>query len=543
MAYLMRKFQAPLKEVIRYMLIRTRGEVKPNNEFLAQLMDYEVEILGKSSFEDESSGESDTEPVLTIDGLGLFLQSQGELDIEEGQKQLFTKLRSLILVNKWQEVASLSEQHRDETFEPFPIFQIILRRAIYQAVSMQMNFVVEKVPTPTHPTTLLISTYIENTTKALTDFLPNSPESGYLDAFRHAISYTLGVSNVGVGSIFIDHLTQKIGAAYKKLHSGKPISQSSPSEPSTISAATPTQAKDQEDSMDSLFGDLRTHAKIVFGLFQFLHADPSLVSYLEQYETSLANRLALFLPKQHTPTHAMLALEDEIASLIPHPVHMDKVKKMLSDINKVSELSRNWETSQQPSGMPSASSPTHTTPKLEVAVLDSNAWPLASLTKSYEGCTSVNSIPMTILPQEVYPAWDSFKHFVQPPTLDPSAPSNKLILLPHLGDAQMTASLGGKLYTLEVTTPMMLLLCCFNDNEGASLSLADLRSQLNLPSKLLAQTLFSLSQPRHQLLTKTIVSTDPIVKESDTFTLNEKFTSKLRSFKVPNLKYPPSKDN
>lgn len=565
MAYLMRKHQAPLREVFQFMLIRTAGDILPNAAFLAQLVDYEVEILGSSSMEGDVTTPLDNPPVLTAYNLGLFPGSQGALDDEEGFNQVCMKLKALILGKKWNEIDKLREEFRDEDFGVFPDWHVVLRRAIYQATAMQINFVVEKVPTPSHPTTLLIHTYIEQTVSSINSSIGSTPETGYLDSFFHAVSYSLGVENAGVGGIFVDHLSQKLGAAYRLVHAGK------------LSKTAATTSKDSftndKAPLELEFDNLRTQATIVFGLFRFLSADSALSTYLEQYENSLATRLSVFLPVESAPTHVLLSLEDEIASMIPHPLHEMKVKRMLADIIKVPELNANWEAAVR-------SQSDSTMPKLEVALLDASIWPTQSLSKalgppashSHDSCRHPHhhnhshaeasssehdhhhhgahdgehhhhhhhhhdsSIPEPIvLPEAVYGAWDSFKSFVQK-----EDESNKLVLLPHLGDAQITCEFGGKQYTLDVTTPMMLVLCGFNEVGEGPVSFQELQRQSNLPPKLLTQTLYSLSQPSTQLiLRKTENPEDPLIKETDTFELNEGFTSKLRRVKVPNLKYPP----
>ena len=576
-AYLMRKYQAPLKEVFAFLLRLTRGDVQPNASFLAQLMDYELEIFGKSSMEELNDVVQTPTQTLSSEVLGLFSGSQGELDSEEGAYQVLTKLKSLMLTQNWGQMAHLNEQYRDDDFGTFPRFQLLVRRAIYQVTCMQLNFVVEKVPTPANPTTMLIYNYIAQTTKSIAESLGSSPQLGYLEAFQHASTYTLSVENPGVGDIIIDHLSTKFNNAYRQLHSGKFRQPSSHS----ISPKNVT-SKDPSLELDVLFDDLRSSAKICFSLFAFLQADSNLSLYLEHYENALANRLLLFLPVQDSPTHGMLALEEEVASMIPHSRHMEIVRKMLADINKVPELNSNWEAS-----LKSREGEGGSFPKLEVALLDASVWPVPSFTKSLvsssphplgavahpssseiqeqahhhhehddahtrhydhsssssSSCCSSHShhpsgtIPMAKLPLGVYSAWDSFKSFSQP-----AEESGKMLILPHLGDAQMAATLGGKQYTLDVTTPMMLVLCGFDELEAESASVAQLAHATNLPPKLLAQTLFSLSQNTHPILIrKTKDESDPIIKEEDTFQLNENFTSKMRRFKVPNLKYPPTK--
>lgn len=558
MAYLMKKHQAPLREVFQFMLIRTDGEIKPNAAFLTQLVEYEVEVLGSSSMEGDVTAPLPSPPVLTAYNLGLYVGSQGALDDDEGMDQVCTKLKSLILAGKWKEIDQMREEFRNEDFGVFPDWHVVLRRAIFQAAAMQINFVVEKVPTPTNPTTLMIHNYIDQSVASISNTIGATAETGYLVAFFHAISYSLGVENAGVGGIFVDHLSQKIGAAYRLVHAGK-LSSKRPAPQSTEDA--------QQSPMEIEFESIRAHGKIVFGLFRFISADASLSDYLEQYASSLATRLSLFLPVENAPTHVLLPLEDEIASFIPHPLYQMRIKRMLADIIKVPELNANWEASVK------AQPDSAAMPKLEVALLDASIWPTQPLSKAlgppahksgHQHGPSCNhghgeadghdhhehghghdhhhhhhhdsSIPEPIvLPEAVFGAWDSFKSFVQK-----DDDSNKLVLLPHLGDAQMTCDFGGKEYTLDVTTPMMLVLCGFNEVGEGPVSYAELQRQSNLPPKLLSQTLYSLTQTSTQLiLRKTETPEDPLIKESDLFELNEGFSSKLRRIKVPNLKYPP----
>lgn len=547
-AYLMRKFEAPLKEVFLFVVARTGGEANPNPTFLTQLVDYEVEILGRSSMEGESSLEPQ-KPVLNAEILGIYLSPQGdELEGDDGVDKVSIKLRSMILANKWKEIEQEREKNRDDDFGTYPLWIVSMSRAIYQAVLTQINFVAEKVPTPDTTTTQYILNYMESTTSAIQSAFGLSPESNsYRFAFYQAMAHSLAVENRGIGSIFVEDLSRELMASYRKLHTSK---------------------GKESDISSNLLETLLKKAKGAFSLFKFLSADPQLSSYLELYESSLATRLSLFLPIQGAPTHSMLAIENEISSLIPHPIHQMKVKRMLADINKVPELNANWEASTR-------SATDSNLPKLEVALLDASVWPTESLNKalglpshpthshsdlhhSHEGhdhaCNSETHssdcqghhhhhhgpnpmIPEPIvLPEAVYGAWDSFKSFVQQGDED----KNKLVLLPHLGDATMTCEFGGKQYTLDVTTPMMLVLCGFNEAGDGPVSFEELLRQSNLPPKILTQTLYSLSQPNVQLiLRRTETPEDPLIKESDRFELNEEFSSKLRRIKVPNLKYPP----
>lgn len=547
------------------MLIISDREVKPNASFLAQLVDYEVELLGKSSMEGDVTAALETPPVLTAYNLGLYTGSQGALDTDEGMHQLCNKIKALILTKKWNEIDVLREEFRNDDFGVFPDWHVILRRAIYQATAMQINYVVEKAPTPENPTTLLVHNYIQQTVDAIVASIGDTAETGYLTAFFQAVSYSLGVENVGVGGIFIDHLSQKIGAAYRLVHAKK-LSSKAPS--TTESGASPSKSP-----LEVEFDDIRAQAKIVFGLFRFISADEQLSAYLEQYANALATRLSIFLPVENSSTHILLPLEDEIAAIIPHPLYQMKIRRMLADIIKVPELKANWEAATQ------SEADAASRPKLEVALLDASIWPTQPLSKALgpparpsqahqhgPGCnhghgdasSSHNheghhdhaheghhhhhhhhhhdpSIPEPIvLPEAVFGAWDSFKSFVQK-----DDESNKLVLLPHLGDAQISCEFGGKEYTLDVTTPMMLVLCGFNEAGDGPVSFIELQRQSNLPPKLLAQTLYSLSQPNPQLiLRRTDTPEDPTIKETDHFELNENFASASRRIKVPNLKYP-----
>ena len=561
----MRKYELPLKEVLRFLLRLTRGNMQPNASFLAQLIDYEVEILGSSSMEELSPELAASTQKLSAEQLGLFFGPQGDLDSEEAASQLLTTLKSLMISGKWTELAKLNEKYRDEDFGSFPLFQLLVRRALYLVVCMQLNFVVEKVPTLSNPTPLLINNYLTQTAKSIADSLGSSPQLGYLDTFHHAATYTLSITNSGVGSIVIDHISAKLGAAYRQLHTSKSRSASSKASSSSKDAH-----KEGSLDIDALFEDIRSHARMCFGLFKYLQADSNLSSYLQQYENALANRLLLFLPVQDAPTHPLLALEDEIAAMLPHPLFVEVVRKMLADINKVPELNSNFEASLKTTDVNSAKGP-----KLEVALLDASVWPVASISKSLttsnadlihsaatspshghggdahhhhdhpaSGCCSgshghshhATAIPTTKLPQEVFSAWGSFKSFAQPDD------NGKLLVLPHLGDAQIEATFGDKQYTLDVTTPMMLVLCGLEELEEEVVTFEQLLGATNLPPKLLAQTLYSLSQPSMQILIRrTDYESEPLIKEDDRFQLNDGFTSKLRRFKVPNLKYPPSK--
>jgi hypothetical protein len=139
-------------------------------------------------------------------------------------------------------------------------------------------------------------------------------------------------------------------------------------------------------------------------------------------------------------------------------------------------------------------------------------------------------IPEFVLPPEVASTLSQFKEQFQG---DESA-NKKLMVLPHLGECEMTYESKNKKYNLIVPTSVMIVLCCFEDKD--QLTGQELQLQTNLPGRLLMQTLYTLTDGPVKFLLRE-PSTAPIAP-TNVFKLNEEFASKTKRVKIQLIQVP-----
>jgi cullin 3 len=96
------------------------------------------------------------------------------------------------------------------------------------------------------------------------------------------------------------------------------------------------------------------------------------------------------------------------------------------------------------------------------------------------------------------------------------------------GSAELKATFGAKKHELSVSTYQMVILLLFNDR--GDLSYKDLKEMSGIPIADLKKNLLSLSSAKYKILNKEPDSKK--VDDTDTFSFNSKFKSKLFKVKV-----------
>lgn len=177
--------------------------------------------------------------------------------------------------------------------------------------------------------------------------------------------------------------------------------------------------------------------------------------------------------------------------------------------------------------------------ELSVNVLTSNYWPMDAMggasSQREDGTYST-----VIWPPELMNLQESFKKFYLK-----DRQGRKLTWMSYLGNAEIKCvfpKIPGKegalgrerRHELSVPTYGMIILLLFNNlADGQSLSYEDIQQSTNIPDHDLARMLHTLAvNPKAKVLTKHPENRQ-IPKAGDTFTFNEKFTSKTVKIKAP----------
>jgi hypothetical protein len=113
----------------------------------------------------------------------------------------------------------------------------------------------------------------------------------------------------------------------------------------------------------------------------------------------------------------------------------------------------------------------------------------------------------------------------------------------------MVAHFGGKKVTLQLPTPMMLVLSIFNsdannnnNNKNNNKTFEEIRTATNLSPTLLRETLFSLScVPRQNILLK-IPENPHTISTSDCFAINENFVTTKKKLRLQMVRFRESSD-
>jgi len=157
---------------------------------------------------------------------------------------------------------------------------------------------------------------------------------------------------------------------------------------------------------------------------------------------------------------------------------------------------------------------------IEVDVLTNGYWPS-------------QNIPACILPKQVQDAIDRYTVFYLG-----KHTGRKLSWQTSAGSAEVKATFGSdpkklRKHELGVSTYQMCILLLFND--ANSLTLGQIRSKTHIPDSELRRHLVSLCTPKHRILRKGSRGRG-ISSDTDTFTFNPEYTSKLKRVRIPLVK-------
>eukprot|EP00027_Filamoeba_sp_ATCC50430_P010543 CAMPEP_0168562902 /NCGR_PEP_ID=MMETSP0413-20121227/12379_1 /TAXON_ID=136452 /ORGANISM="Filamoeba nolandi, Strain NC-AS-23-1" /LENGTH=717 /DNA_ID=CAMNT_0008594377 /DNA_START=100 /DNA_END=2253 /DNA_ORIENTATION=+ len=155
---------------------------------------------------------------------------------------------------------------------------------------------------------------------------------------------------------------------------------------------------------------------------------------------------------------------------------------------------------------------------LNVYVLTTGFWPTQSAT-------------ICNLPSEILKCCEVFKKYYLS-----NHNGRRLSWQTNMGSADLKAQFGPKKHELTVSTYQMVILLLFNDRE--TMSYKELREASNIPIADLKRNLVALSSAKYKILEK-----DPDnkkVEDSDSFTFNAKFRSKLFRVKVMSVQQKES---
>jgi len=158
---------------------------------------------------------------------------------------------------------------------------------------------------------------------------------------------------------------------------------------------------------------------------------------------------------------------------------------------------------------------------VEVSVLSNSHWP-------------TQAVAMCTLPPPVEAAMDRFQRYYLS-----NYTGRKLAWQTSTGTAEVRATLPPskgsgrpRRHDLSVTTYQMCILVLFNDADV--LTLAEIRDRTRIPEDELRRHLVSLCTPKHRILRKGSKGKF-ISGDSDTFTYNAEYTSKMTKVKVPTV--------
>ncbi|KYQ93604.1 cullin C [Tieghemostelium lacteum] len=147
---------------------------------------------------------------------------------------------------------------------------------------------------------------------------------------------------------------------------------------------------------------------------------------------------------------------------------------------------------------------------LNVHVLTTGFWP----TQNTANC---------ILPREILQCCETFKSYYL------SNHNGRLLLWQtNMGTAEIKANFPSKTHELQVSSYQMVILVHFNDSE--KLTFKEITDLTGIPQQDLKRNLQALTNPKNKILEKE--SQTKTIEESDVFSFNQKFKSKLFRVKV-----------
>ena len=196
-----------------------------------------------------------------------------------------------------------------------------------------------------------------------------------------------------------------------------------------------------------------------------------------------------------------------------------KLEGMFNDMRISRETREEYKThrlEQQHSG---ESSSHKKSVDIEVDVLTAGYWPS-------------QNVPSCSLPPEITGAIDRFSKFYLG-----KHTGRKLQWQTSAGSAEVRATFGTpenpRRHELCVSTYQMCILVLFNDHD--TMTFGEIRSQTQVPDSELRRHLISLCTPKNRILKKGSKGKG-ITSDSDTFTYNHEYTSKLKRVRIPLVK-------
>ncbi|KAA8909466.1 Cullin [Sphaerosporella brunnea] len=192
-----------------------------------------------------------------------------------------------------------------------------------------------------------------------------------------------------------------------------------------------------------------------------------------------------------------------------------KLEGMFKDMTLSEELSTAFRRDQEGLG---PDSPSKLKFDLSMNVLTTTFWPTKAVGSDSKPC---------IYPPEIEAARTSFTSYYLT-----RFSGRKLIWKPNMGSADIKATFKGRKHEFNVPTFGMVILLAFNDLPPGqdTLSYTDLKEITAIPDEDLIRNLQSLAVSKTRLLTKMPMSKD--VKPTDTFKINDQFSSKTFRFRV-----------
>jgi cullin 1 len=129
------------------------------------------------------------------------------------------------------------------------------------------------------------------------------------------------------------------------------------------------------------------------------------------------------------------------------------------------------------------------------------------------------------LPEELVPGVEAFMKFYEQ-----GNKHRKLTWIYALGQVTVKANFDARPVELLLTTFQACVLLLFNSGED-SLTYNDIKTRLNLPDEDMVRLLHSLSCAKYKILNKS--PPGKIVAKTDSFSVNAKFTDRMRRIKIP----------
>jgi cullin 1 len=130
-----------------------------------------------------------------------------------------------------------------------------------------------------------------------------------------------------------------------------------------------------------------------------------------------------------------------------------------------------------------------------------------------------------LLPTDMRRCVDTFAKWY-----DSKTQHRRLKWIHAIGEATVRGNFSKKGCDMVVTTLQAVTLVFFGDNPGQK-TFAQVKEGLNVDTEIVKRVVHSLSCGKHRVLTKEPMS--KTIKETDTFSVNMKFTSKMHKFRIP----------